>query len=579
MSDILFITRASRPKDTGSSDIYKDTRLSINGNIAHTPILQSLARGIDKTEIVNFSKDSEHLSGIFPVLTPIYLEEFFRRRGITMKEITSFEDNLDYVKECLKEGVHVIAICTTWMSGINAADEMRQVASHLRQLAPNIPIIAGGMNIRKGLRIRELFKNGTLPGILPKWFSNSVYTKKIANRLIEKGLGKHFLLTDPKADCVFDAFIVCEGGEETLASIVRRVKKGEDIKSLPNLAIPTKDKYIFTPFKPESVDINSEIVDWRRYPSRRVSNEFPIRCSTGCAFKCGFCDFPKLQDISFRSIESLVKELDSIPHNQGRPRRVYFIDDNLGINRNKLVKFAQAIIDKKLNIQWRGFLRADIIDKKTAFLLRESGCYEAVLGIESGDTQILKNMNKRLDPEQALRGIHALDAAGIRTVSTFVVGYPGECANSIKNTAAFISSIPSGQKANAFHRYYLFRFMVSPLSPVASLEQRKKYGLKGIGEKWKHNTMTAHEAKKAIREIFLKVEGPSHVYLAMEPLPTEWSDSSIREIIELRDRIKKDQLHGKNNKKIEHLLKAVKKVESNKHMEGVNISLTCPAEG
>jgi p-methyltransferase len=258
--------------------------------------------------------------------------------------------------------------------------------------------------------------------------------------------------------------------------------------------------------------------------------------------------------------------LGSIPYNQDMPRSVYFIDDNLCLTLNKLVRFAQAIIDNKLNLQWRGFLRADMIDKKTAFLLKESGCYEVSLGIESGDTQILSNMNKRFDPEKALRGICALDAAGIRTISNFVVGYPGECTNSIKNTTAFISSIPSGQKANAFHQYYLFRFMVSPLTPVASIEKRKKYGLKGIAEKWKHDTMTAYEAKKAIREIFLTVEGPSHLYFGLESFPTDWSHSAIREIIELRDRIKKDQLLGKNTK-IENLLKAVKKVEENKYME------------
>jgi p-methyltransferase len=204
-------------------------------------------------------------------------------------------------------------------------------------------------------------------------------------------------------------------------------------------------------------------------------------------------------------------------------------------------------------------MRADVIDDEVAALLQESGCYEVLLGIESGNPQVLQNMNKRLDPEKSLRSIEALDSVGIRTLCSFVVGFPRECAKSIEQTSSFISSLPFGEKARTFHRYYLFRFVVSPLSPVASPEQRALFGLKGIGEKWEHKTMSAYEAQDAVREIFLKVDGPSHFY--MEELPLDWNSAAIRQVIELRDTVQKNRLRGRDNDGVVRILSAVKKAE------------------
>ena len=174
--------------------------------------------------------------------------------------------------------------------------------------------------------------------------------------------------------------------------------------------------------------------------------------------------------------------------------------------------------------------------------MQASGCRECALGIESGDPLILRNMNKRLDPERALRTVELLDAHGINTQCTFVVGFPGESAATVERTAAFISSFPSGEKAGAIHRYYLFRFQVLPLSPVATPEKREEHGLTGVGEHWSHSTMNADEAKEAVRELFLNVRGPSHAY--MELLPPEWSVAATRHVLEQRDAVQKEQLRG-----------------------------------
>jgi hypothetical protein len=55
--------------------------------------------------------------------------------------------------------------------------------------------------------------------------------------------------------------------------------------------------------------------------------------------------------------------------------------------------------------------------------------------------------------------------------------------------------------------------------------------------------MDAEGALRAVRELFLKVEGPSHTY--MELVPPDWPIADTRRVMETRDRLQKDVLLGR----------------------------------
>ena len=171
-------------------------------------------------------------------------------------------------------------------------------------------------------------------------------------------------------------------------------------------------------------------------------------------------------------------------------------------------------------------------------------------------------MKKRLDPDTALRAVELLDKNGINTQCTFVVGFPGECAESIERTAALISAFPSGKGAGAIHRYYLFPFQVFPLSPVVDPRQREDFGLKGMGQRWSHKTMDSEEAGVATRELFMKVQGASHMYL--EFIPPDWSIGATREVMARRDSLQKSILRAEDvSGGMEDLLKTVRQIDRN----------------
>jgi radical SAM superfamily enzyme YgiQ (UPF0313 family) len=183
-------------------------------------------------------------------------------------------------------------------------------------------------------------------------------------------------------------------------------------------------------------------------------------------------------------------------------------------------EICRALIDARLGVRWRGLIRVAVVDEEVAGLMAESGCLEVLLGVESGDADMLKRMCKRVTPEQVLRGVTVLSRNGISTKSTFIVGFPGETERSIRNTVDLLNAYPTD--GPAVHRYMFFLFAVLPLSEVASAESRAAHGLEGYGYRWKHATMDARAAA-------------AHIVTMQDALKIELSPSYVLEVPELRE--------------------------------------------
>ena len=90
MIDVLFITRPSIPEDMGK-EMYRDIRLHIQKKAANISLLRNLARS-EKGSYQNSMSENAVDSSEFFVLTPIYIKEFLKKRGITMVEVSSADD-------------------------------------------------------------------------------------------------------------------------------------------------------------------------------------------------------------------------------------------------------------------------------------------------------------------------------------------------------------------------------------------------------------------------------------------------------------------------------------------------------
>ncbi len=159
-------------------------------------------------------------------------------------------------------------------------------------------------------------------------------------------------------------------------------------------------------------------------------------CSKGCVTRCTFCHrFNKgiriiPPDIVIARIKKLIERF-----NVGV---VFFSDECFGASSKWLREFCELI--KPLNVLWRvGGMRVRQISPDIIAMMKEAGCYSIIYGVEAGSERMLQVMEKRVSLIDNYNAIRWTVEAGLYTVPQLVIGMPGECPETIKETAEFLS--------------------------------------------------------------------------------------------------------------------------------------------
>jgi radical SAM superfamily enzyme YgiQ (UPF0313 family) len=95
--------------------------------------------------------------------------------------------------------------------------------------------------------------------------------------------------------------------------------------------------------------------------------------------------------------------------------------------------------------------------------MKEAGCRLLVVGFESGDPQILKNIKKGATAQRALDFARDCQKLGLVIHGDFILGLPGETKKSIRNTIEFAKRLDCEtiqvSMAHAFPGTELFEFV------------------------------------------------------------------------------------------------------------------------
>jgi radical SAM superfamily enzyme YgiQ (UPF0313 family) len=97
--------------------------------------------------------------------------------------------------------------------------------------------------------------------------------------------------------------------------------------------------------------------------------------------------------------------------------------------------------ERRLDIDWACRSRIDTAD---AVLLKEmssAGCRRIYWGIEHGSPEALKVLNKGITLERVKETIDISRRAGIENLGFFLVGVPGETAETVRHTVEFAKSL------------------------------------------------------------------------------------------------------------------------------------------
>jgi radical SAM superfamily enzyme YgiQ (UPF0313 family) len=252
-------------------------------------------------------------------------------------------------------------------------------------------------------------------------------------------------LLDSNAD-----FVVCGEGEAALLSLLENNMNNTGIGGVYALSDLTENTL---PERADSIQNLNDIPfpDWEQMPPGQypkaphgaLAKRFPIgliTSSRGCPYSCKFCSSPNFygKKIRFRSPENVINEMKYLIENFG-VKEIQFEDDNITMNRKHIEAICNLIIENNIKVNWScpNGIRADRIDEDIIKLMRKAGCYYCALGIESGNAEILKNIDKKETLETIQKAIKIITRNGIICQGFFIVGLPGETKSTIKETINF----------------------------------------------------------------------------------------------------------------------------------------------
>ena len=163
--------------------------------------------------------------------------------------------------------------------------------------------------------------------------------------------------------------------------------------------------------------------------------ELGILSTRGCPFNCTYCYHIFAQVWRCRSPEKVVDEIELLQRNWGAESLI-FADECITVNKRFMFALCDEIINRGVKVHWNCFSRVDTIDEEMLIAMKKAGCWVVGYGIETGSQKILDAMNKGVTVQQ-MRDTIALTREYMFAKATMMYGYPGEDAETLKETVAF----------------------------------------------------------------------------------------------------------------------------------------------
>ena len=215
------------------------------------------------------------------------------------------------------------------------------------------------------------------------------------------------------------------------------------LSTIPGLAYRSKNRIIVNP--PRTLK-----EDWERLPRlprHLLPNEryyqfisqkrnFTIMVtSKGCPFNCSFCGLGN-SPFSYRRINDVIGEIKECLYKYS-VKEIDFFEALFTFNKKRVIELCKAIISNKLKFDWSCRSRVDTIDEEMLRRMKRAGCVRIYYGIESVSNEVLKNINKQTSAEATKKAVYLTHKYGIKALGFFMVGNPGDSAETVKRTIRF----------------------------------------------------------------------------------------------------------------------------------------------
>lgn len=286
--------------------------------------------------------------------------------------------------------------------------------AHIKLLIQNLIQIINGLNI---CHVILLGAHGTL---MPNW-----------------------LLDKTKVD-----FMVRNEPELTVLALVDALSLKKDFAQIKGISFVRDGKIINNPDAERNKNLDELPLpsydllpmDKYAYTYSDIPGPFSIMLtSRGCPFNCIYCLKVMMQDLYVvRSPKNIIEEMKYLVDNFNI-KGIYFQDWEFTVDKERVKKICDLILENKINIKWGCNARANDLSNELVEKMKKAGCVRINIGFETGSQKLLDICQKKIKIGDVQQAINVCKKYEINIGIYSILNLPGENKKTIQETEKFLA--------------------------------------------------------------------------------------------------------------------------------------------
>jgi anaerobic magnesium-protoporphyrin IX monomethyl ester cyclase len=280
-------------------------------------------------------------------------------------------------------------------------------------------------------------------------------------------------------------YVAIGEGEHTMVELLRALEGRMDLRDVRGLAArdPHSGKVGRNAARPLEDDLDTlpdparDLMPLSRYLA--FDSHASVVTSRGCPYECIFCSAPAWtgRRVRYRNPSLCVDEIERL--SALGFTEITIEDDLFTLYRKHFLAVCGELIDRKTGIRWNAFSRVDTITPEIVGVMAEAGCQAICFGVESGNQEVLDLVKKSSNLAKVKEAMRMTQAVGISALASFIIGLPGETADTLRKTVEFANSL-----RDEFGSLYGFHIL-APFPGTEVRERAADYGLEILSSDWR----------------------------------------------------------------------------------------------
>tara|TARA_B100000315_G_scaffold74900_2_gene68625 strand:+ start:2427 stop:3914 length:1488 start_codon:yes stop_codon:yes gene_type:complete len=252
-------------------------------------------------------------------------------------------------------------------------------------------------------------------------------------------------------------FICIGEGENALIELMDCITNNRDYRKIKNLWIKSNGEIFKNPLRPILSKEELNKLPYFDYDILKKYKGLPFivySCGRGCLYSCSYCFNKTVREMHnatvkeytrMRDPEICIEELKMVKQRYCdtgiRGNYIYFVDSTSLFNKKWAIKFF-TLFKNEIGLNYSINACVNEITEEIADTLKETGCTNVRIGLESGDQNFRINVLKKYQKnDMFVKNLNYLNKRGIPALLNILFGYPYETLDNALESVKFCTKL------------------------------------------------------------------------------------------------------------------------------------------